>query len=201
MKDTSQAYGQIYAQTLDIRGRLELSQGQPSQVIETWRKAANIYQKLKFEPELIRIRNRINQAQAMQALGLFIKAKDTLTEVKANLEKQPDSPLVATGLRNLGDVLRVIGARDESREILEQSLAVVKRVGKTENQSEILISLGNTAFAQKDISSAIAFYQQAANIPSVKPVIALKAKLNQFKLLVENNDLDTATALNWKFNK
>ncbi len=200
--NTSQAYPQIYAQALDIQGRLKLFQGEASQAIETWKKAAKIYSQLKFDSELIR--NQINQAQAMQSLGLFIRARNTLTQVKSRLEQQPDSFLVATGLCNLGDVLRVIGDKNQSREILEQSLALVKRLGKTTNQneitiqSEILIGLGNTALAQEDTSSAIAFYQQAANVPSTKPIVALKAKLNQLKLLVENlgnNNLNTAAIL------
>ncbi|OWY64193.1 hypothetical protein B7486_48605 [cyanobacterium TDX16] len=60
---------QILAQALDVRGSLELTQGQSSAALTTWQQAFEIYAKIGERQNLTR--NRINQAQALQALGHY----------------------------------------------------------------------------------------------------------------------------------
>lgn len=180
---------QILAQSLDVEGRLQLAQGQAEPALATWRQAAEIYTKIADEPGLTR--NRINTAQALQALGLYRQAQKTLTQVNQTLQKQPDSALKAIGLRSLGNVFRVVGNLQASRQLLEQSLNVAKRSQSPEAISDTLLSLGNTARAQQDTQAAFKFYQLSATAPTTH----IQAQLNQLSLLLETEQWKTAEAL------
>lgn len=203
--DNSKQRFAIFAQALDVQGRLQLAQGQPQAALSTWQSAAKIYQQIGNEATLTR--NRINTAQAMQALGLYRLASKTLIEVQQSLTKLPDSPLKATGLRSLGNVLRVAGDLNTSREVLEQSLAVAQQVQSPTAIGDTLVILGNTALAQgktqlslgntekaeKETQAALKYYQQAALV--AQGATRIQAQLNQLSLLVENKQFPAALAL------
>ncbi len=205
--DSSQEQSQIIAQALDVQGGLEFAQGQTEVALSTWQEAAKIYQYLDDTSALIH--NRVNQAQAMQALGNYLQAHKTLISVQQVLQKQADSSVKATGLYNLGNVLRNLGYLNDSQKILEESSSVAKRVGGAIAQSNALLSLGNTTRAQtyaqlslgnsssaKDYAKrAIQYYQQAAQIASVTPTTRLQAQLNLLRLLIEQEEFGTAKAL------
>jgi CHAT domain-containing protein len=185
---------QILAQALDVRGRLQLAQGQSEAALTTWQQAFEIYTKIGDKAGLTR--NRINQAQARQALGHYRQAQKTLAALELTLRKQPDSALKATGLRSLGNVLRVVGNFNTSRQVLEKSLAITKRMGTPSAQavSDTLLSLGNTARAQQDVPAALKFYQQAATA-SVASNTRIQAQLNQLSLLLETKQWNAAEQL------
>ncbi|MEH2411450.1 CHAT domain-containing protein [Nostoc sp.] len=211
LKDSgsSQEQSQIFAQTLDVRGGLELAQGQTEAALGTWQEAAKIYQHLDDISALIR--NHINQAQAMQALGNYLQADQTLISVREILKKQSDSSLKAIGLYSLGNVRRSLGYLKDSQEILEKSYSVARQAGDAIAQSNALLSLGNTARAQtsaqlslgnsnnaKDYTkTAIQYYQQAVQIASATSIVRLQAQLNLLRLLVEQEqeEFNTAKAL------
>ena len=152
---------QILAQALDIKGRLQLAQSKAEDALNTWRLSLDIYEKIGNNNA--KIRNRINQAQALQALGFYRQAEKTLRESTQILLSQPNSPLKVTGLRSLGNVVQVTGDLETSRQILQQSLAIASSLPDKQAIGDILLSLGNTARAQQDVPAAIEFYQQAAN--------------------------------------
>lgn len=205
--NSSQAQSQIFAQALDVQGSLELARGQTEAALGTWQEAAKIYQQLDDTSTLIR--NRINQAQAMQALGNYLQAHKTLISVQGILQKQADSSLKATGLQSLGNVLRGLGYLNDSHKILEESSSVARKVGDAIAQSNALLSLGNTARAQtyaqvslgnsnsadNYIKTAIQYYQQAVQIASATPTVRLQSQLNLLRLLVEQKEFSTAKAL------
>ncbi len=181
-QNRSTAQAQVLAQALDVQGRLYLIRGQAESALNTWRQAANIYARVGDEMGVNR--NRINQAQALQSLGLYHQAQNILTQANQSLQKQPDSPLKAKGLRSLGNVFRAIGALKQSQEILEQSLAVAQRSQSSQDISAALLSLGNTARARADIPTALRLYQQASEA-AVLESDRIQAQLNQLSLLVE----------------
>jgi len=179
---SSSERSQIIAQALDVQGRLQFAQGQTEAALTTWQKAADIYQQIGDAATLTR--NRINSAQALQALGLYVQANKILTEVQQTLISLPDSPVKATGLRSLGNVRRVMGDLNVSRLVLGKSLAVAQRVQSQSAIAEAQLSLGNTARAQQDTTSAWQYYQQAATA-SVSAITRIQAHLNLLSLLVE----------------
>ena len=185
----------LLAQAWDVQGRLDLSRGKAETALSIWKKAATLYTQLNDQARLTR--NQINQAQALQALGLYPQAQKQLTAATQSLQKQPDSALKAIGLRSLGNVLRVTGNLAESRQVLQQSLAVATAIANPQETGEALLSLGNTAAAQVDtttandsvVQSAIAFYQQAA---TYSLLTAVPAQLHQLDLLLETHQPDAA---------
>jgi CHAT domain-containing protein/uncharacterized protein HemY len=183
---------QILAQALDIQGRLQLALSKAEAALNTWRQAVAIYTQTGDRNAIIR--NRINQAQALQALGLYRQAEKTLDESTRLLQNQPDSLLKVTGLRSLGNVLRVMGNLEESRQTLQQSLEIAKALSNTQAISDVLLNLGNTARAQQDTQAAIKFYQQAANATN-SPITRVHAQTNELRLLLETEQLDTVEAL------
>lgn len=189
---TSTSRAQILAQSLDVQGRLQLVRGQAEAALTTWRQAGSTYAQLSDEAGVTR--SRINQAQALQALGLYRQAQKTLTEAQQILQNQPDSPLKATGLRSLGNVFRVVGDLKASRQVLEQSLEVATRSQSNQAISDTLLSLGNTARAQQDTGAALKSYQQAATA-SASHETRIQAQLNQLRLLLDTEQWSDAQAL------
>lgn len=190
--NNSKQRAEILAQTLDIQGRWQLARGQAEGAIATWQQAADIYRQIG-EPGKF-TRNRINSAQALQVLGLYTQAKKILAEVQQSEERQPNSPLKATGLRSLGDVLRVVGDLDESRLVLKHSLEVASSLGANQEKTEALLSLANTARVQGDNQATLDFYQQAAAV-SVPTTTRIQLLLNQFSFLLETKQDRAAVGL------
>ncbi len=147
----------IFASTLDIQGQLQLTIGQPSAAIETWRQGMEIYQKIDNLEGVSR--SQINQAQALQALGLYpracttlLKSLDldrpdcTLSEQDLQTLTVPQSvPLQILALRSLGNVLRIMGKSEQSKMVLVKSWQLAEPLGNDQDLAEIYLSLGNTA--------------------------------------------------------
>lgn len=189
---TSQGQLKILAQSLAIKGRLELSQGQAEKALTTWQQAASTYAKIGDDAGIIR--SQIYQAQALQAQGLYRRALDTLQQVRTSLDAQPDSSVKTTGLRSLGNALRLVGDLDASQQVLEQSLAVARELQSPQDTSATLLSLGNTAKAQQDTQAALAYYQQAATTSPLK-ITRIQAQLNQLSLFLETEQDSSASGL------
>ncbi|GAB1545134.1 hypothetical protein NUACC21_78100 [Scytonema sp. NUACC21] len=188
----SQKRSLILAQALDVQGQLQLAQGKTDITLESWEKAADIYRKIGETTALIR--NRINSAQALQALGNYRQANKILTGVSQALENQPDSPVKIAGLLSLGNVLQVVGDLKESQQVLEKSLALAKASQSNQDTSEILLSLGNTARAQKEFEKALELYQQSASLSS-ESITRIQAYLNQLNLLLKTKRFSDALVL------
>jgi tetratricopeptide (TPR) repeat protein len=179
---TSKEQLQILAQALDIQGRLQLAISKAEPALKTWQRAESIYVQVGDEAAVTR--SRINQAQALRAMGLYLQANKTLAKLEQTLQNQPDPLLKATGLRSLGNILRVVGSLSESRRVLQKSLEVAQTLQSPQAVSDAQLSLGNTARAQSDTKAALDFYQKATAV-SISPTRRIQAQLNQLSLLLE----------------
>ncbi len=178
----------ILAQALNTQGSLQLALGQSQQALNTWIQATTVYTQAKDDIGIAR--SLINQAQALQALGLYRRALASLNAVNQNLQKQPDSLVKVAGLRSLGNALRVVGDLDKSQQILQQSLTLAQKLNSASDIGAALFSLGNTARAQQDNQAALDYYKQATATSS--GIIKTQAQLNQLSLLVDTNQLSAA---------
>ena len=115
---------QVLAQTLTIQGQLQLAQGQSELALASWQQATAIDQQLGDTASAVQ--NRINQAQALQALGLYRRAISTLMEVNQTLQTQPDSLTKAIAIRSLGDALLVSGNLKAARAAIQTSLTLAE---------------------------------------------------------------------------
>jgi CHAT domain-containing protein/tetratricopeptide (TPR) repeat protein len=170
----------ILAQVLNTQGEIQFNQGQVEAALATWQRATALYTQLGEETP--RIGSLLNQVQAQQALGLLLRARQTLAAVEQSLQRQPDLRLKAIALRSLGNRWLLVGDAVRSRQMLEESL----KLADAQEAGATLLSLGNVARSQKDTDAALDFYQRA-NQP--------QALLNQFSLLIEVGQRDKAKAL------
>lgn len=198
--------GLILAQILNSKGNLELALGQAEDALNTWRKATEIYARIGDTDGAIG--GQINQAQAMQNLGMYRNAKKLLEEIEGAIQKQPNSLIKATGLRSLGNTLRAIGDLDGSLKLLMNSLQIAQELGAKQAIAAAQFSLGNTGRilakrsidfqdppkAKKETEAALQAYQEAAKI-SASPIIRVQAQLNQLSLLIDNQQWQAAEAL------
>ena len=204
-----QRISRLTAQFLEIYAHQQLQQGNPETALRIWREAAELY--LKVGDEVGESRSKINQAQAQQALGLYRQSQNTLEQVKATLENQPDTLLKAITLRSLGQTLRVVGQLEESCAVLYESLKIAKKIDSATDREAALLSLANTARylslriqdvaevktdkctsvrkqlepeAQDESDFALKTYEEIAE-NSNSPNRIVQAQLNQLQLLIE----------------
>lgn len=212
----------LYAQALNHQGRLELALGRAESALATWKQAMQTYQQL--DDDIGVTGSLFNQAQAMEALGLYRRACQislqaiqvdnhcNLSEsgelnAAVNTFKQQSQPaFTVVGLRNLGNVLRLVGHWQESNNILHQALALAEQINSPSDQSATLLSLGETQQAlyrqAKDLwdrsniianretakdwaKKALNTYQQAAAINTDSTTLPLEAQLHRLRLLIE----------------
>jgi CHAT domain-containing protein len=180
----------IFAQALNNRGRIQLALGDAESALVTWREAAQAYESL--EDDFGRLGVIVNQAIALQSLGLYRRSQVTLEDVNQQLTDVPDSRLKASALRNLGIALQVVGDLHHSQTVLEQSLAIAQALNSPEDLLATSIALGNTARSLQNFEEALIFYRQAVRAAEGLPNKAIAAQLNELNLLVELQRWDTA---------
>jgi CHAT domain-containing protein/tetratricopeptide (TPR) repeat protein len=95
------------AQAFNIQGNLYFSLGEYNKALETWQLAETTYQQTQNQNGIIQ--SLLNQAQALQGLGLYRRAEKTLIQVQDILKLQPDSVLKVSQLRSLSNILRLLG--------------------------------------------------------------------------------------------
>jgi CHAT domain-containing protein len=198
----NQPDSEILAKALNAQGRLQWAKGQLEQAIATWKQATSVYAKVGHQAGVVG--SSLNQAKALQALGLSLQAKERLERVNQILENEANPTLKAAGLRQLGSTLRQVGELERSRQVLRDSLELSQ---PPNGKSLTLLELGNTeralgnqastigrdAEARQYRQDAIASYQQAATISDSQA--QLQPLLNQLSLLVETGQHVKAMSL------
>ncbi|BAZ29860.1 TPR repeat protein [Cylindrospermum sp. NIES-4074] len=182
----------LLAQALNTQGTLQLLQGQTENAIDTWKEAAATYNRTGDKTG--KLISQINQAQGLQVLGQYRRAKTLLEELVAESQNQPDSLLKAQGLRSLGVALQTIGDLRQSKTILEKSWEISKQFNSPADVSAVLFSIGNVAKDLQEYEVAWTYYQEAVNL-SPEPQAKLEAQLNQLSLLVKLQRWEPAQAL------
>ncbi len=201
----------LLAQALNARAHLFLATGQTETALNIWKQAAIVYRRAGDTTGLIG--SLVNQAQALQTLGLYQEALNTLEQLTGQLQAQPDSTLKVAGLRSLGNTLRVIGDLKEAERVLEESLAIARRLDDRENTVRSLLSLGSILQSQSEAvlnleyvlpdrreaarqvsANALSLYQQAEAL-TLLPLLKAQAQLSQFSLLVKTRQTANALAL------
>jgi tetratricopeptide (TPR) repeat protein len=195
---------QVLAQVLEVQGKLQMATGDAEAALETWKKATNLYQEI--DEFVGATGNKINQAAALRALGLYDRASKLLQELQQTLQQQPDTLLKARVLHSLGDVWRGVGKLEESEAVLQQSLAILEAEGPeapatNDAIASIFLSLGKTAqynlsdrATAKEIQTSLNYYQRAA-IATSSPQLQVQAQLNQLSLLASQKQIDAALTL------
>ncbi|MCA1993115.1 MAG: CHAT domain-containing protein [Coleofasciculus sp. S288] len=182
----------ILGQALNTRGHLQFSTGQAEAALNTWKQAEATYDQAGDATGSLG--TQINQAQAMQTLGLYRRSQTLLEQINQTLQAQPYSPLKAAAFRSLGVALQVVGDLQKSQDVLEQSLAIAQQLNASQEIGDILFSLGNTARALQDYEKAVQLYQKAAE-QATNPLSKLEAQLNQLSLSIQTKQWNATQAL------
>ncbi|MBP0006734.1 MAG: CHAT domain-containing protein [Cyanobacteria bacterium SBC] len=181
----------VMGMALNTKGRLLLDLGQATEALAAWQQAEAAYE--RADNELGRLGSLLNQTQALENLGQYQRAQLLLEDLATQFIELPDSALKAEALRNLGVTLQAIGNLDRSQAALEQSLAVARSIGATNEILATQFAFGNTARDGGDFALALSAYQQVAD--ASKGILHLEALLNQLSLLVELERVRDASAL------
>ncbi|MEQ9669587.1 CHAT domain-containing protein [Coleofasciculus sp. G2-EDA-02] len=182
----------ILGQALNTQGRLQLTKGQAEAALDTWKQATDAYSRAGDETG--KLGSQINQAQALQSLGLYRRAQTLLEQANQQLQSQPDSLLKVQGLQSLGIALQELGDPKTSQTLLTQSLTIAQKLNPTPDTSAILLSLGNVARDLQENDKALDYYHKAAQ-NATDSLIQIKAQLNQLSLLINTEQEDAAIAL------
>ena len=182
----------LLAQALNIQGSIQLIQGKAQEALTIWQMATASYEQVGDKDGAMR--SKINQSQAMRALGLYPKAKSLLQQVQIELREQPDSSLKASSLLNLGDTLQRSGELEDAKVVLQESLAIAKQINNTAIIANTLLSLGNTTYRLQQPAEAIGYYQQAINTATA-PILKLQAQLNLLRLQIDTQQSESTQLL------
>lgn len=179
----SPASVRVLAQILNTRGGLEFTLGQTEAAVTTWEQAADAYRQAGERAG--EYRAMINQARALQGLGLYRRSLTRLEQLQTRLAQETDSETKITSLLALGNALRLVGNLERSETVLRDSLQTAQRLRSPTAISESAIALGNTMRAREDGEAALTLYQQAA-ATAESADIQVQARLNALSLLIEN---------------
>lgn len=197
----------VLAQALDVRGSYDLATGDAESAVESWQQSAQLFDQAGLSNRAVM--SRVNQAQALQTLGLYQQAIAFLEDLQTELVNADDSLEKAAALRSLGEAQRVGGSLIRANAALEESLRIAKALNDREAIAQTYLSLGNASRASIDVLSqlpgqeetnqslieaATTYYRQAES-ESDNPIIQIQAVLNHLSLLTEVGDWEAAMQL------
>lgn len=201
----------ILADTLDNKGKIQLERGEAQNALDSWTESGKLYQQLEKQDKYIQ--SEINKSRALQALGLYPRACSTLLEALnlksescevlpealQTLKNQPASVENIQAINSLGNVLRVTGQLQQSKDILSFSLEAAKTLNATQQQAEIYLNLGNTSRTLANQPSledeqrkafeneALEAYKKATEL-ATKPETKIQGQVNQLSLLTKQKN-------------
>ncbi|MFP4006868.1 MAG: CHAT domain-containing protein, partial [Spirulinaceae cyanobacterium] len=190
---------------LNALGRLQWSRGQADRAVETWQEAQEFYRRGGYAEGVIG--TQLNQAQALQTLGLSVDANRLLRGVEAQVAGQNDSPLKAQTYLSLGGTMRSLGELEEAQKVLQSGLTVAESLGlpiapqielelgdvarSRANQQQ---AIGQSGEAENSVEQAFTAYRQVAE-NSDSNRLQLQANLRQLSWFVELGKLPDTSLL------
>ncbi|MGK7881689.1 MAG: CHAT domain-containing protein [Crocosphaera sp.] len=194
----------ILAEAFNIQGTLFLGKGNPLAALSSWEQATANYEKVKHISGILR--TNINQARALQSLGLYTQACQKLVDNLINNGLECDNLTVddiTTSLSNnltslqqagwlsLAQILRKNGSLESSQVILDN---ILFQVSSQEKKSSIFLNIGQGLELQNDIEGAKDSYQQAIiTAPNLES--RLKGQLTKLNLLLKEKSWTEAQQL------
>ncbi|WP_228015961.1 CHAT domain-containing protein [Leptolyngbya ectocarpi] len=182
----------ILAQAWNTQGSLQLAMGNSEAALSSWQQAEALYD--ETDDIQGKLGSQLNQAQALQSLGLHRQARTRLEEINKQLQSQPDSLLKAKALQSLGGTLQRVGAFSESLDVLEQSLVMTQQLDNAPDISAVLLGLGHTWQGLSENSKALDTYGRAA-AKATSAIAQIEAHLSQLSLLIETDQIADAQTL------
>ncbi len=180
----------ILGAILNTQGQLYLGRGQLEAALGAWEQAAIAYSRGGDQEG--RIGSMLNQAQALQNMGLYRRSQALLTSLLPPTP-QPPTLLQIQILRSLGVTLHHQGDFPSAQTRLEDSLTLAESLANSLEITQSRLALGNLERDRKAAELALHYYQQAATTDNLP--LQVKAELNQLRLHIETEQFSLALAL------
>ncbi len=158
----SAAAGLLRAQLQVTQGNLALAQGEAAQALRAFENAERLYAALGDRTGILL--SGLNQAEALQSLGFYPRARRLLRDLVDSLQAEPDSKLKGRALRTLSRVLQSLGELDAAGQILKNSQDVFEAINDPGELAETLFQQGQLAQAQQQWSEAERSYTLAQTL-------------------------------------
>jgi CHAT domain-containing protein/TPR repeat protein len=185
----------IKAQVYNTAAHLQAIKGNEEAALSSWQNAGILYEQVGDKLGIIG--SKINQAQALEKLGLYHQTEQILTEVEKTVFTITDQELQVRSLYNLGEFFTKKGNLIKAQYFLEKSLVIAQKLNNPDLQSKILLTLGNTEYslaktalnygqndsASETLTKAREYYQQAAKITPVN-LTKIQAQNNEINLVI-----------------
>jgi tetratricopeptide (TPR) repeat protein len=181
----------ILAQTLNIQGQLQFSQGQTESALATWERTEQLYSQIGDDAGVAR--SQINRCHALRVLGFYQRAQTILEKLRVSLVGKPDSAIKVATLRSLGIALEQSGDVKRAGMVLTQSLTIAKKLKLNNEINATQLILGNLARSKQDVASAIDYYSLAAISPI--NLVSIQARLNLLSLQIDTKQTTKAEKL------
>ena len=165
------------------QGNIDLQLGRAQSALLNFKQAESLYHQDGNEEG--RVYSILNQAYALQALGLNLQAFNLLNSLYQNQQKQPDSLIKVAVYRHFGEILQLVGNLQLSESVLKESLTIAQNNHYLPEIEDIYLNLGNLARLTAG-PQALSYYQNSHS---------LQAQLNQLSYLVEQNQTQGTTEL------
>lgn len=182
----------LWAQVMNTQASLLLHIGQSEAALESWKQAQKFYEQAGDQAGSWG--SQVNQAQALQSLGYYRRARQKLEALNQKLAAMPDSDLKVSGLRSLGSTLQMSGDSINAKQAFEQSLAIAQKIKASIDLSAIFSGLGKTAIDLGEPEAAFNYFEQAEQA-STNPLEQVQARLDRFNLLINYDLLEKAKPL------
>ncbi len=182
----------LWAQVLNAQASLFLNTGKTEAALDAWQQAQKYYEQAGDTQG--NFGSQINQAQALQTLGFYRRARQQLDSLNQKLAALPNSEIKVSGLRTLGSVLQSVGDLTGSQTVLENSLAIARQLDTKIDLHPILLSLGKTAADARNPDAAIDYFEQAEQA-TTNPLEQLQARLGRLRLLMDYGQSNQAADL------
>jgi len=183
----------IRAEALNVQGILLLSWGQAQNALASWQQSSLLFQQARSREGVFR--SAVNQAKALQMLGLYPRACQKLLDI-LELGEEKCSQLAITQLEaqlkpmvslspnhqaawiTLAIALRQVGNLEDSEAILQ---LILKKSPSPTQEGEIRFNLGKLFDIANEPLLALEQYQQALQFP-LRPNQQMEVKLAELDL-------------------
>lgn len=177
------------AQALNAEANQLFSRGNAEAALLRWRDAQAKYAEAHDQRGVLG--SQINQAQALQTIGLYNRARTLMETLETQLESQADPEIQVLGFQSLGSIFQATGYLADSQAALETSLDIAAQ--NQLDSSATRITLGNTLRALQEPDAALEQYRLAATTDD--RLVSLEAQLNQLSLHVDQQQWQNARSL------
>ncbi|OUC11580.1 MAG: hypothetical protein B0A82_27230 [Alkalinema sp. CACIAM 70d] len=182
----------LWAQVLNTKAQLLLNTNQADTALELWQQAQKYYE--MANDSIGQLGTQINQAQALQQLGFYRRAKQQLEALMQTLANNPNDQVKMVGLQSAGNAWYSAGYYQDAKTSFTLALDLARQRQDEVAQSTILLNLGQLAVQMDEPNRALEHWEAAEKLAQT-PLQKVQAQVKQIRLMIEYDRQDLALQL------